>query len=41
VVEWSALREDGPARVMAARARSLGAHPPPRPWDGVWTFTGK
>ncbi len=41
VVEWSAVGDDGPARVMAARARSLGTRPPPRPWDGVWTFTGK
>jgi class 3 adenylate cyclase len=41
VVEWSALAGDGPARVMAARARALGIRPPPRPWDGVWTFTGK
>jgi adenylate cyclase len=41
VVEWSALAGDGPARVMAARARTLGTRPPPRPWDGVWTFTGK
>jgi adenylate cyclase len=41
VVEWSALGDDGPATVMAARARALGARPPARPWDGVWTFTGK
>jgi class 3 adenylate cyclase/CHASE2 domain-containing sensor protein len=40
VVEWSALG-DGPAKVMAARARTLGVQPPPRPWDAVWTFTGK
>jgi adenylate cyclase len=40
VIEWSALG-DGPARVMAARARALGAKPPPKPWDAVWTFTGK
>jgi len=26
---------------MAARARAFSVEPPPAPWDGVWTLTGK
>lgn len=37
---WSAL-DDGPAAIMAARARIFAAAPPPTPWDGAWTLTGK
>lgn len=37
---WSKL-DDGPAAVMAARARELLASPPPAPWDGVWNLTSK
>ena len=44
-VAWRALRQlpgepkDGPATIMAIRARDLGHRPPPAPWDAVWTLT--
>jgi len=37
---WAALG-DAPALAMAARARAFSVEPPPAPWDGVWTLTGK
>jgi class 3 adenylate cyclase/CHASE2 domain-containing sensor protein len=44
-VAWRALRrvdgepEDGPASVMATRARDLGHRPPEPTWNAVWTLT--
>jgi class 3 adenylate cyclase/CHASE2 domain-containing sensor protein len=37
---WSAL-DDGPAAIMAERARVFAADPPTTPWDGVWALTSK
>jgi hypothetical protein len=33
--------DDGPARVLAGRARAFLAAPPPPDWDGVHTHTSK
>lgn len=39
---WDGLgAEDGPARVMAARAREYLERPPPEDWDGVFVMSGK
>lgn len=39
---WSSLPEaDGPASVMAARARAYTANPPPDDWNGVFVMTEK
>ena len=39
---WRALGpDDGPAAVMAKRAESYRAPPPPENWDGVFVMTGK
>lgn len=42
VANWSQWAEtDGPARVMAERARAYVNDPPPDDWDGVWAITTK
>ena len=44
-VGWRAVRQlsgepgDGPATIMAIRARDLGHRPPTAGWDAVWTLT--
>jgi class 3 adenylate cyclase len=38
---WEGLPGDGPARVMAERARAYAEAPPPEDWDGVFVMTGK
>ena len=39
---WQAMQpDDGPARVMAERAREYARTPPPEDWDGVFVMSGK
>ena len=39
---WRGMADDdGPARIMAARALAYAAAPPPEDWDGVFVMSGK